>query len=424
MSSFKLLHKLGLHSDETIPENVVVKTDPDNSNITILLTADNKHSPWCGAILDTSVPRLLCTPLPEVVEDCAEFRLKQCNLAEWFASRAHDATAIRMFWNPATASWLYATDHFPNAAHRRWISPKNFTQLFSEAVEAFDMTLASLEELLKPVDAEKAQEQAEHVFMFQHPDHRLVTPIGTPDICYIGSTTNHVRYLDDRIPPSFARPQALTPLEYPAPDFKFITHLISNMSWIERGIRLYHPGKHQVAIIENPAFRNTFELKGNTAHMITHVIRLWLHEHLLAADKEGLFDWVCSNTMLELYFPEFKGLVQSVVSALDSLIGCVKYKLPIFRKYRALCNGGNGGNGGKKDNNGAANDKKPSKIPAGWYRVFSAYDRNGFLPRDITGELYGLIRDHFHKHVGTEGWALLNRGAAQHVPKMNLFFSI
>lgn len=235
---------------------------------------------WHGIILATDTMKVVSYAQSRPAEDTANTRWGWSQRLEQFPgsltmSPTIDGTLIRCFrWQ---GQWRLATDKFPDAAERRWIGPRFFSELFQETVLACGLGWEAFEALLDSTLSESS-EHVTHVFKFLHPANRMVIPVDHPQLFYLGSRrSSHWASLEVVEP---FRPWLIQSVTISAVGDVTRTMETSLAAaaeeWLFPGVTVSDPLTGQSTLVTHPAYQQVAQLKGNTVHMTVRMLEILL----------------------------------------------------------------------------------------------------------------------------------------------------
>lgn len=290
---------------------------------------------WNGIVIDTRTCRVVSYAYPVAEVDSASQRLRLSDLSDknrFMINPSFDGSLFRLSHLTTSGSaptvpsstsladdmdseqvsasagsvWVLSSEKFLIAHERRWIAQKSLGALFEEAAlgaptgssHPLEVARALALSLLANVPE---PERYTHIFMMMHPEHRHVVPFSIPSIVYMGSRnlqTMQIEFLIDLVEARFVPPQ----LSNIASSGDVVRHLQELSTWVNPGVRIYDRAADRLTLIDNPQFHRVSDLKGNTVHMIQHVLQmvLWGLTSSLQKLEDGPAGGVCSAFELGL----------------------------------------------------------------------------------------------------------------------------
>jgi hypothetical protein len=247
------------------------------------------YTEWNGILIDIDSKKVVSYGCPLALQETVEHRLtwtaeflQQCSVQPFI-----DGSAFKLSW--IGGKWVLSSEKFAHAHERRWIGQRSLGDLFDEAWGE-----ASYEDLLGAVPDSR---QYTHVFLMMHPQHRHVVPCNQPTLRYVGS--RDLRTFEWVVLETI--PFFVLPTVHDIVSAESIVQYLSHSNWMHPGLRIYHKETDSLLQIDNPDFLRVASLKGNTVHMIQHVLQMVLH----AFTTQSILSWS----------PGLPGEVQSIFEA-------------------------------------------------------------------------------------------------------------
>ena len=165
---------------ESEPFNLKIKTDTDFPNLFLIHTQDNSNfnlkivNECNGIILDKNTLKIVCYTFDKssnkknIPENLDKNKL--------YVEKSYEGTLIRMYYYEGR--WMYSTKKCINASKSKWISDKNFVQLFHECIPNFD-----IENILNKDHC--------YSFIIIHPENKIIVNYNEPILYHI-STRNMI----------------------------------------------------------------------------------------------------------------------------------------------------------------------------------------------------------------------------------------
>jgi hypothetical protein len=303
----------------------------------LVVEADQATTPlykeWAGIVVDTKAMKVVSYAWPNVEPDTPARRMELDAECTCDVRELDDGVAMRytcLVNERGEKEWVLSTEKYLLAHERRWLADRSFGQLFDEVWGSGTML----------------DEGYTHRFTLLHPDARHVVPICRPEILYTGS-----RRMSD-----FAI-EWLVAMPTPTPKTGSLRDILKQMEshgWMNAGVQFYDARADRLLHILNPDFQYVAELKGNTVHMIQHVLHL-----------------ICTNGEVAAFlqfFPEYLALAEHL-GLFVQLLGLELWsRSDEFARWQRT--------------------KNRPKLPSPWYQAFLAASRGAALTMAMAYDVW------------------------------------
>ena len=161
---------------ETEPYNLKIKEDIDQPQLFLIHTQNNSNfniplvNECNGIILEKNTFKIICYTFNKC-SDSLSFDNK-LNVSDLYFESAIEGTHVRLFYY--NNKWQLSTKKCIDAAKSKWISDKNFLQLFEECVERYDFM-------------QKLNTTYCYSFIIMHPENNIVVNYTTPNVLHVST---------------------------------------------------------------------------------------------------------------------------------------------------------------------------------------------------------------------------------------------
>ena len=158
--------------------NLKIKEDADYPDIFLIHTQENSNfnsvivRECNGIILEKNTFKIVCYSFNKCLED--DSLDPSLDINNLYIENANEGTLVRLFYYKNT--WLVSTKKCINAAKSKWLSNKNFLELFQDCIQGLNF-----ESNLKTDNC--------YSFMLYHPENRMV-------VNYLAPTLEHISTRD------------------------------------------------------------------------------------------------------------------------------------------------------------------------------------------------------------------------------------
>lgn len=186
MDLIKFIHENNINNYETLKSilesekyNLKIKEDNDYPELFLIHTQDNSvyNTPFVkecnGIILEKNTFKVICYTFNKC-SDTIDLQIisQNIDLNNLFIEKAIEGTLIRLFFY--NNKWVACTKKCIDASKSKWLSEKNFLQLFEECVENYEFT--------KNLNISYC-----YSFIIMHPENKIVVNYTNPFACHIST---------------------------------------------------------------------------------------------------------------------------------------------------------------------------------------------------------------------------------------------
>ena len=158
--------------------NLKIKIDNDFPNLFLIYNQDNSNfnskivNECNGIILDKNTLKIVCYTFDKCSNE--ETIPNNINQDELYVENSYEGTLIRLYYHEN--KWMYSTKKCIDASKSKWLSNKNFVQLFNDCLKNFN-----IENFLNKNHC--------YSFIIMHPENKIIIDYKEPMLYHI-STRN------------------------------------------------------------------------------------------------------------------------------------------------------------------------------------------------------------------------------------------
>ena len=244
---------------EVEPYNLKIKEDTNYPNLFLIHNNDNSDltlkivNECNGIILDKNTLKIVCYTFDKSDNsvDLSE-NLDKNNL---FFEYSIEGTLMRLFYYEN--NWIFSTKKCIDASKARWLSEKNFIELFMECIINFDIF-------------SKLDKNSCYSFIITHPENNIVVQNITPFLYHISTRNmNTLEEYEDSIGITKLEKSKIEKENLP----NILTHILNDTSLLYEGY-IFIDNKYNRWKIKTPIFNKVRSLWGNSNNRFFRYLEL------------------------------------------------------------------------------------------------------------------------------------------------------